>query len=310
MKDKKLKTQLIEDGTFNDYRKQRFTMFENKEYDKLDDPNAYHKSDTGELLNEKELKACSQMKKARKEQVSKIRNHYTWWLRHEYKIFFCTFTYSDDFKGNQDTFKRYVTRLCGNIFDDYILNIDYGRENERMHFHALGALKGSKDYELTNVKRQDKNGKWSTGKKLTNTFLEDYALRVGFYDAEPCNDDEKSAKKLSRYIDKLTLHSVKVKQSYVSTKKGTEYQEYQKQRKARLKGLKREKEKTGTYTNKIEKKVLERNKELYYEYDYLMELDEIELRISEEEEKAYQEQLQRIAKNRLKGDKNKGSIWE
>ena len=275
-------------------------MFENKEYDKLNDPESYIKSGSGECLTEKELKACEQMKHARKEQVKKIRNHYQWWLRREYHIFFCTFTRSDVFKGTDETFKRYVVRVCGLVFDDYIMNVDYGRKNERLHYHVLGALKKNQTYDLKQVKRQTKDGKWYTGKKLTNTFLEDYETRVGFYDAEPCKDDIKSAKKLSNYIDKLTLHSVKVKQSYVSVKKGTEYQEYMKQKKAREKGLKVEKEKSGVYNAYKELKVLNRNKGLYYEYDYLMELDEIELRIAEEEERAYMEQQIKIQKARKK----------
>lgn len=310
MKDKQLKTQLIQDGTFNNYRKQRFNMFENKEYDKLEDPNAYYKEDTGETLTEKELNACKQMKKARKKQVSTIRHHYEWWLSNGYKIYFCTFTKSDNFKGSDETFKRYVVRVCGLSFDDYMLNIDYGRENERLHYHALGVVKMSVKSDLKSVKRQTKNGQWITGKKLTNPFLEEYELRVGFYDAEPCKDDIKSAKKLSNYIDKLTLHSVKVKQAYVSTKKGTEYQMYMKQKKAREKGLKRELEKNGRYDQYAERKVLTRNEDLYLKYDFLMTLDEIELKIQEEEERAYQEQQRKIAERRRNRGLLMGSIWK
>lgn len=311
MKDKQLKKQLIEEGTFNDYRKQRFNMFENKEYERLDDPESYFKADSGEVLNEKELKACQQMKNARKEQVSKIRKHYQWWLRHNYQIFFCTFTFDDKkFNGSEETFKRYVVRTCSKTFDDYMLNIDYGRQNERLHYHALGALKKNITFDLKAVKRQTKSGNWITGKKLTNTLLEDYELRVGFYDAEPCKDDTKSANKLSNYIDKLTLHSVKVKQAYVSAKKGTDYQEYLKQKKAREKGLKVEKEKSGKYNAYKELIVLNRNRGLYSnEYDYLMELDEIEMRIAEEEEKAYMEQQIKIQKARRKRGQSGSSLW-
>lgn len=310
MKDKQLKTQLIQDGTFNNYRKQRFNMFENKEYDKLEDPNAYYKEDTGETLTQKELNACQQMKKARKKQVSQIRHHYQWWLNHKYQIFFCTFTYSDNFNGSMETFKRYVVRTCGLVFDDYMLNIDYGKENERLHYHVLGALKKGIKYDLKNVKRKTKTEKWITGKKLTNTFLEDYETRIGFYDAEPCKDNITSAKKLSNYIDKLTLHSVKVKQSYVSTKKGTEYQMYMKQKKAREKGLKLARKTRGAYSQYIERHILNANKSLYYTYDYLMTLDDIELRIAEEEERAYQEQQEKIIKRRQNRPILGGNRWQ
>ena len=68
-----------------------------------------------------------------------------------------------------------------------------------------------------------------------------YQNNVGNYDAEPIktfNDIQDITQrekaqdiqnnKLACYMNKLTSHAIKVKQSYISTKKGTRYQFYQK----------------------------------------------------------------------------------
>lgn len=105
--------------------------------------------------------------------------------------------------------------------DDFIINIDYGKENERLHFHCIMAkkYKDNEEEKLIDVKRQNKKGQWKKGKKLVEDWLLKYEKEIGFYDAEPVKDNIYSAKKLSRYIDKLTMHSIKVKQNYVSVKK-------------------------------------------------------------------------------------------
>ena len=45
---------------------------------------------------------------------------------------------------------------------------------------------------------------------------------------EPIRENEKSKKKISNYISKLVMHSVKVQQRYISTKKGSNYQKSKK----------------------------------------------------------------------------------
>lgn len=228
MENKEYKKKLIKNGTFKEYRESRFNHKKNGNYDLIDSDLYFHVAN-GEQFKKEELKACQQMYKARKEQVAKIRKHYIYWLNNDYDIFFLTFTYDDKKRRKEmkaPTLKRYCISAMSE-FDDYIINVDYGNQGERLHYHALGAIKKGKKLEYTKIKRQKKDNKWKTGLKMVNNSLLDYERKVGFYDCEICKDNEESAKKLSRYIDKLTLHSVKVKQSYCSVKKGSEYQNYQ-----------------------------------------------------------------------------------
>lgn len=261
MKNRELKKELINNGTFKDYREQRFKHFENKEYDILDNADAYFHNDTGESFNEIENKCCQELKVARKKQIQKIREHFTYWLNNDYQIIFGTFTFDDnkfipkDKNGNIITdqiqlslaLKKRVLRTISPIFDDYIINIDFGTENERLHYHALIAIKRknlNNDFSFIDVKRNKGTNEkpiWVKGKKLIHKQLLNYENDIGWFDMEPCEDNEQSAKKLSRYIDKLTLHSIKVKQNYVSVKKGTEYQQKKQIDKSISKQIKKEK---------------------------------------------------------------------
>lgn len=228
MKNKELKKEIVNNGTFKEYSKQRFTYFENGQYDKIDNCENYYDVN-GEIFNDEINLACQQIKHARKLQIKKLRDHINFLLRRNYKLYFMTFTYDDNKVKDitPEKLKRRITRTMSKNCDDYIINIDYGKEHERLHFHCIMAKKFKDDEKenLIDVYRYTKKGKVRKGKKLVEPWLKRYEKEIGFYDAEPVKDNIYSAKKLSRYIDKLTLHSLKVKQNYVSVKKGTEYEE-------------------------------------------------------------------------------------
>lgn len=95
MKDKELKKELINNKTFEGYCKQRFSYFENKEYDKIDNYKNYYDIN-GVVFTEIENKACQQIKHARKIQVKKLRDHILFLIRRNYKLYFMTFTYDDN----------------------------------------------------------------------------------------------------------------------------------------------------------------------------------------------------------------------
>lgn len=229
MKNKELKRKLIENGSFDEYRKQRFSYFENEQYDKIDSQEYCNKD--GELMTSEEIKANSELKECRKKQVKKIRNQFEYWLnqRDRYDIFFMTFTYDDKKRRKEmktDQLKRYVIRSISPNVLDYSINIDYGEKNERLHFHGFIVCEKGHVKKTMRVKDEHKN-RYINVSKLD--FMEEYENKVGFYTAQGIyQDSEMVAKKISRYMAKIYQHSIKVKQSYVSTKKGSQYQEWKK----------------------------------------------------------------------------------
>lgn len=236
MKDKERKRQLVESNKYREYKDKRYAFFKNSGIS----PTKDNLSELG-LDNEQDYLNCEQMRNSDHQQVKKIKNHLNYWIREvmvkgdrDIQIGFATFTFDSSKRRkemNATTLKTYITRALHNEnVLDYVLNVDYGHENDRLHYHAILILKGNA-CEVSNIKRQTKKGLWIKGKNIKCDFLSDYENKVGFYDIEPMRDNKHSAIKLSKYITKLVRHSIKEKQSYISVKKGSEYQEYVKSKK-------------------------------------------------------------------------------
>ena len=106
------------------------------------------------------------------------------------KMFFATFTFNDDTleKNSKESLKTYVRRFLKDNCIDYLANVDYGKKNGRIHFHAVCIAKDVLPYQI-----------W-------------YEVHnYGTLKVEHCRfDKEKSdEKKMSKYINKLSLHSIK-----------------------------------------------------------------------------------------------------
>ena len=74
------------------------------------------------------------LKKAKQRLYKRVYN-----LIQNYNCLFLTFTFSNKTlsKTNQETRKRYIKRFLNQYAERYILNIDYGEQNQREHYHAL-----------------------------------------------------------------------------------------------------------------------------------------------------------------------------
>ena len=204
MKNKELRKQVIENGTYNAYKKATREMY------KYGDLTGFSE------LSENEINECYNIKQCRKKQRQKVEEHLLWLFETNLDLYFITLTFTNKILDNtsENTRKRYVINALKKC-DDYIVNIDYGTKTEREHYHAIIGIKKSA-YES----RRNEN------KKIKLSIFDDYEKKVGNTDIKIINQEEKDAKKVSNYIAKLTLHSIKVKQKYISVKKGSNYQKY------------------------------------------------------------------------------------
>lgn len=100
------------------------------------------------------------------------------------KIVFGTLTFKNEVldSTSKKTRRRYVSRFLNDCTNEYLANIDYGKENEREHYHFLAVVKGdiSKD-----------------------------SWRYGWDYYQNINVDLKSIRKARNYILKLNNHSYK-----------------------------------------------------------------------------------------------------
>ena len=218
MENKKRKKELIESNKHKEFGELKYKLY----YENRGDIEAVEEQ--LKQIYKDDYINLKQILEARKKQNKKIKEHLNYLInQNKYDIYFGTFTYDDAKRKktmNPKTLKKYVIRAIDKS-EDYIINIDYGSQNERLHYHALIAYQ--KDHDIEN-----------------DEAIKIYKDKVGFVLLKKIKTEQKDIEALSRYITKLTLHSLKVKQNYVSTKKNTQYQhyksEYERQRKQGLKG--------------------------------------------------------------------------
>lgn len=97
---------------------------------------------------------------------------------------FLTLTFTDDVLQSTsiDTRRRYVSRFLKSISSEYVANIDFGKKNDREHYHAVVV---GQDLDLTG---------WD---------------KYGFSNAKKITVSDSSNSKLSKYINKLANHATK-----------------------------------------------------------------------------------------------------
>lgn len=102
------------------------------------------------------------------------------------KAVFLTLTFTDEvlFKTSPETRRRYVSRALKAISEVYVANVDYGLKKMREHYHAIVLFDG-------------------------DGFKETFQWPYGFFDAERVRTSEGDSKATSKYITKLSRHSMK-----------------------------------------------------------------------------------------------------
>lgn len=236
MKDKALRKQLLEDGTFKEYtdkRKELIATGHSQEMELILDKNTGEviskNKPNGELfgMDQEIAEECERIRDCRDKQRKKVQDHISYMLRNDYDVFFTTMTLTDEALKLTDRNQKRAINRCYAICEDYLYNVDYGKTTGRKHFHGVIAMKKG---TYTLVQRRDKKGHLSWHiPELEERY------KNGFIGIEPFRgktDEEMqtSIERIARYTTKLTLHSVKVQQSYISVKKGTSYQAFKKER--------------------------------------------------------------------------------
>lgn len=209
MQNRELKSELVNNGKYESFCLDKWENRKNGIYD--DTPEMYD-------LTQEEFTACVQLRNAKNKSWSRLYDHIQFLgLKYGFhNVYFITITFNDETLAlSQDTRKQYVRRMLQKNCSDYIANIDYGKQFEREHYHAVIVPDISKGF-----RSEKRDRKW----RLVSSWLDRYSSKYGFYKVEQIRDCEDDHKKVCRYIAKLSNHSIKVKQSMIMTKKGSDYQ--------------------------------------------------------------------------------------
>lgn len=125
---------------------------------------------------------------ARIQKVGRIKKRLLYLLiRYKY-IWFCTFTFNNDYIDKCERTKRDLIKSVLNTHDfKYILNIDYGKKTQRQHFHCI--LASDIDMDVNQYFQNYYNG--------------GYSLSI------QCKKGLDDLTRLTKYIDKLVNHCIK-----------------------------------------------------------------------------------------------------
>lgn len=124
---------------------------------------------------------------ARYMKISRIHKRFVYLLTRSSYVWFCTFTFSNDYIDKSDRTKRDLIKSVIKTHDFlYIVNVDYGKKNEREHYHCI--LGTDIDFDV-------------------NQFIQ--AHYPCFCLAIQCKKGLNDYKRLSKYINKLTNHCIK-----------------------------------------------------------------------------------------------------
>lgn len=134
-----------------------------------------------------ENKKFEKMLQARYQKVSRIKRRLVYLLSRTSYVWFCTFTFSNDYINKCTRTKRDLIKSVLNTHDfKYMLNIDYGKKTEREHYHCI--LGTDINFDV-------------------NQFIQSeypcYCLAI------PVKVGEADFQRLAKYINKLTNHCIK-----------------------------------------------------------------------------------------------------
>lgn len=151
-----------------DYNKQRYFAYKN-----------------GVVLDEN--KDFERILKARYQKCSRIKKRFVYLLTRFNYIWFVTFTFDNYYINKSDRTKRDLMKSVLNTHDfKYMLNIDYGKKNEREHYHCI--IGTNIDFDVN---------------QYIQSFYPCHCLAI------QCKKGKNDFKRLLKYINKLTNHCLK-----------------------------------------------------------------------------------------------------
>ena len=190
--DYELKARVIASGKVAEYKKLSRAFYANvvymetgeKIYSELDFATADERRSFLISENPREYRECRRIANANYEQTKRLKKRIRNMLETSQNCVFLTLTFRDDVLDSTtpETRRRYVTRFLRSQCTQFIGNIDFGKKNEREHYHAVcNSRVCPKEWEYGNL------------------------------DVKPVryNPEKPDVTKLAKYVCKLTNHAIK-----------------------------------------------------------------------------------------------------
>lgn len=188
MIDYKIKAHVIECGLVSDVSKVQRTFFKLgygiplSRFDyTLTQAEALYKSYHDTAIGSVLWHEAEKVRQANQKRVKRLKQRITYMLENG-SCQFLTLTFTDDVlaKTSEDTRRQYVRRFLSSFSNEFVANIDFGKENGREHYHAL----------------------IMTDKRIKYTDW-----KCGNCDGQRVYNNNTTA--MAKYISKLTNHAIK-----------------------------------------------------------------------------------------------------
>lgn len=174
------------------------------------------------FLNDAEYKACEQLRKAKQQQRGRIIKWLQYYMQQkDLVIMFGTQSFNDEALQRSFQARAKQIQLMLTQFVDYVSNVDYGKENEREHYHFIAIARPEQvkevDWSINKLGRV-----YSSSIPCTESFL-----KLGWQNWQVIDqNDPRICEKLSAYEAKLVNHSLKVHQTKLGYKRKSPYQAF------------------------------------------------------------------------------------
>lgn len=118
--------------------------------------------------------------------------------------YFLTLTFNDNLLASTQpqTRREYVHRLCKSISNDFVGNIDFGKKNDREHYHVVISTDSFNDCEYKYIKGVGYSSNYSSS-------IDEIWSSRGFYFIRQCGNSDSDSDALAKYTTKLVNHAVK-----------------------------------------------------------------------------------------------------
>lgn len=159
------------------------------------------------ILKYEEFKLCQVIYKNFRQRKYKNKEKILKWIYaiknikmyENYKIVFGTLTFNDDdLKINKLTRRRYVQRFLKENVIEYIANIDYGKVNNREHYHFIAIIKeniNTKNWKrIINIKKVNIDS-------IENTL--NYVLKLNNHSFKDTTKNERILQDRDKFIEKI-----------------------------------------------------------------------------------------------------------
>jgi hypothetical protein len=139
------RNEIITSGIYNLYKERKQYLF--SKIEDIENPDNYK-----DIIDQVDLRECIKIYKSERQRKNRTKERIIKWNFYinrinegrKYKIVFGTLTFKDkELKLNKKTRRRYVQNFLRENTISYIANIDYGKINNREHYHFIAMIKNN-----------------------------------------------------------------------------------------------------------------------------------------------------------------------